>query len=89
MNMSHYSSQYVHSYKQNNHTNLVPILVCHSTLFTMGYRMVSSTAMFSYYTLTKEVIGGPTFCSFMVSFIPGSIFRGNPPVIMVSPYPQS
>ena len=81
MSKSHYSSQCFHSNKNNTH--LVCILVWHSILFIMGYRMVSSTALFSYYKLTKKVIGGPSFCTFMVSFILGSIFRGNSPMIMV------
>ena len=36
--------------------------------------------------LIKEIIGGPTFRSFMVPLIPGSIFRSNPLMVMVSSY---
>ena len=62
------------------------ILALHSTLFTIGYRMVFGTALFFGYILTKKVIGGPAFHSFMVSFILSSIFRGNPPAVMITSY---
>ena len=57
---------------------MVCILVQHSTLFTIGHRMVFGMALFFSYILTKKVIGGPTFHSFMVSFVLSSILRSNP-----------
>ena len=80
--------KYFHNTKGN--TNPVHILVWHSILFTMGYRMVlvQQYLLFTNVSLTKKIIGGPTFCSSIVSFIPDSIFRGDSPMIVVSPYLQ-
>ena len=78
-------------HKHSYNTNPVCILVQHSILFTKGYRMVPSTAVSIVYKnilLAKKIIGGPTFCSSIMPFIPGSIFRGDSPTIVVSPYPQ-
>ena len=36
--------------------------------------------------LIKEIISGPMIFSFMVPLILGSIFRSNPPMVMVSSY---
>ena len=50
-------------HKHSHNTNSVCILVWHSIIFTMGYRMVSSMAMSIVYKhlLTKKILGGPTF----------------------------
>ena len=76
-------------HKHLNNTNVVCILVWHFVLFTMEYRMVSGMAIFIVYKLilTKKIIGGPTFHSSIMPFIPGSILRGDSPLIVVSPYP--
>ena len=73
----------------SNINDLVHILVQHFTLYSMGNSMVFGVALFSCYftmTLVEKVIGGPTFCSFVVSLILGSILRGNSPLVMVSSY---
>ena len=72
-------------------TNPVCILGRHFILFTMGYRMVFNMAISivdKCFLLTKKIIGGPTFHSSIMPFILGSIFRGDSPMIVVSPYPQ-
>ena len=76
----------------SNINNLVHILVQHFTLYSIGNGMVFGVAFFSCcftMTLVEKVIGGPTFCSSVVSLISGSIFRGNSPLIMVSSYSES
>ena len=81
--------KHFHSTKGN--TNPFCILVHHSILFTMAYRMVFLVWQYLLFTnvlLTKKIIGGPTFCSSIVSFILDSIFRGDSPMTVVSPYPQ-
>ena len=77
-------------HKHSGNTSPVHILVWHSVLFTMGYRMVLAWQylLFTDVLLTKKIIGGPTFSSSIVSFILGSIFRGDSPTIMASPYSQ-
>ena len=54
--------KYPHSTKGN--TNPVYILVWHSILFTIGYRMVFSMAIsiiYRHVLLTKKIIGSPAF----------------------------
>ena len=73
----------------SNINDLVHILVWHFTLYSMGNGMVFGVALFSCYftmTLVEKVIGGPAFCSSVVSLILGSILRGNSPLVMVSSY---
>ena len=71
----------------NNNIETVCILVWHSTLFTMGYRMVFGMALYFGYILTKEIIGGSAFCSSMMPFILNSILWGNPPAVVITSYP--
>ena len=73
----------------NNINDLVHALVQHFTLYSIGNGMVFGVALFScYFTifLVEKVIGGPTFCSSVLSLILGSILRGNSPLVMVSSY---
>ena len=73
----------------SNIKDLVHILVWHFTLYSIGNSMVFGVALFCcYYTMTlvEKVIGGPTFCSSVVSLILGSILKGNSSSIMVSSY---
>ena len=80
-----------HFHSAKGHTNPVCILVWHFILFTMEYRMVFNMAIYiidKCFLLTKKIIGGPTFCSSIMPFILGSIFRGDSPMIVVSPYLQ-
>ena len=80
-----------HFHSTKGYTNPVCILVQHFILFTMGYRMVFKMAISiidQCFLLTKKIIGGPTFHSSIMLFILGSIFRGDSPIIVVSPYPQ-
>ena len=73
----------------SNINNLVHILVWHFTLYSMGNSMLFGTALFSCYftmTLVEKVIGGPAFCSFVVSLVSGSILRGSSPLVMASSY---
>ena len=76
----------------NNISDLVHILVWHFTMYFIGNGIVFGVALFScYFTirLVKKVIGGPAFCSSVVSLILGSILRGNSPLVMVSSYSES
>ena len=69
--------------------DLVHILVWHFTLYSIENSMVFGVALFScYFTmiLVEKVIGGPAFCSSVVSLVFGSILRGNSPLVMVSSY---
>ena len=73
----------------NNTNNLVHILVWHFTLYSIGNGIVFGVALFSRNVtmfLVEKFIGGPTFCSSVVSLILGSILRGNSPSVMVSSY---
>ena len=73
----------------SNINDLVHILVQNFTLYSIGNGMVFGAALFScYFTmiLVKKVIGGPTFCSSVVSLILSSILRGNSPLVMVFSY---
>ena len=65
---------------------MVYILVWHFTLFTIGYRMIFSTALFFGYILTKEVISGSAFHSLMMSFVSSGILQSNPPAVMITSY---
>ena len=74
----------------NNINNLIHILVWHFTLYSMENGMVFGVVLFSCYftmTLVKKVIGGSTFCSFVMSLVLSSILRGNSPLVRVSSYP--
>ena len=76
-------------FHNNNINGLVCILVQHFILCTMGNRRVFGMALVSVISVInsiKEIISGPTFCSFMMPLIPGSILRSNPPMVMVSSY---
>ena len=76
----------------NNISNVVHILVWNLTLYFIGNGMVLGVALFSCYfiiCLVKKFLGGPAFCSSVVSLISGSIFRGNSPSVMVSSYSES
>ena len=80
-----------HFHNTKGNTNPVCILVWHFILFTIGYTMVFTMAIsivYQCFLLTKKIIGGPTFCSPIMLFISGSIFRGDSPTIVVSPYSQ-
>ena len=75
-----------------NINDLVYILVWHFTLYSIENSIVFGVALFSCYftmTLVEKFIGGPTFCSSVVSLILGSILRGNSPSVMVSSYSEN
>ena len=74
----------------NNISKVVHVLVQYFILYFIGNGMVLGAALFfCYFTLclVKKVIGGPTFCSSVVSLISGSILRSDSPLVMVSSYP--
>ena len=76
----------------SNINDLVHILVQHFTLYSIENSIVFGAALSScYYTITlvEKIIGGPTFCSSVVSLISGNILRGNSPSVMVSSYSES
>ena len=76
----------------SNINDLVHILVWHFTLYSIENSINFGAALFSCcftMTLVKKVIGGPTFCSSVVSFVLGSILRGNSPLVIVSSYSES
>ena len=78
-------------YNTKHNTNSVCILVQHFILFTIECRMIFSMAIYKMFIVykclsTKKIIGGPSFHSSIMMLISGSIFMGDSPMIVVSPY---
>ena len=78
-------------HKHSSNINMVHIWcgILFYLLLYIEWFLVWQYLLFINVLLTKKVKGASAFSSPIMSFISGRIFRGNSPMIVVSPYSQS